>query len=102
MYLASKYEDILPLHSKIVSEKIAHKAISSKDILKKEADFLRTFDFEMDFITHIDFHQTYSNKLTRKLQGYLSAHPDTNLLKLLISHSLLLTKMCIQNNSFTH
>ena len=32
MYLASKYEDIFPLHSKIVSEKIAHKVISAKDI----------------------------------------------------------------------
>ena len=28
MYLASKYEDVFPLHSKIVSEKIAHGAIS--------------------------------------------------------------------------
>jgi hypothetical protein len=36
MYMASKYEDIYPLHSKIVSEKIAHKAISSVDLLKKE------------------------------------------------------------------
>ena len=30
MYIASKYEDIQPLHSKVVSEKIAHKAISAK------------------------------------------------------------------------
>jgi hypothetical protein len=36
MYLASKYEDIFPLHSKVVSEKIAHKAIPAKDILMKE------------------------------------------------------------------
>ena len=28
MYLASKYEDVFPLHSKMVSEKIAHKAIT--------------------------------------------------------------------------
>lgn len=30
MYLASKYEDILPLHSKVVADKIAHGAISAK------------------------------------------------------------------------
>jgi cyclin-A len=59
MYLASKYEDIYPLHSKIVYEKIAHKAITSKEILAKESNFLRTFDFEIDFLTHYDFHQTY-------------------------------------------
>jgi len=45
MYLASKYEDIFPLHSKIVSDKIAHKAIPAKDILRKEQEFLRAFDF---------------------------------------------------------
>ena len=28
MYLASKYEDVYPLHSKIISEKIAHGAIT--------------------------------------------------------------------------
>jgi cyclin B len=45
MYLASKYEDIYPLHSKIVSDKIAHKAFSSSEILKKETDFLNLFDY---------------------------------------------------------
>ncbi len=28
MYLASKYEDVYPLHSKIISDKIAHGAIT--------------------------------------------------------------------------
>lgn len=28
MYLSSKYEDIYPLHSKVVSEKISHNAFS--------------------------------------------------------------------------
>lgn len=55
MYLASKYEDIFPLHSKIVSEKIAHKAISCDDILSKEGDFLNLFEFNLDFITHFDY-----------------------------------------------
>lgn len=45
MYLASKYEDIYPLHSKIVSDKIAHKAFSSFEILKKETEFLNLFEY---------------------------------------------------------
>lgn len=36
MYLASKYEDVFPLHSRIVSEKIAHNAILPKDIVAME------------------------------------------------------------------
>lgn len=30
MYMASKYEDVFPLHSKIVAEKIAHHAIPAE------------------------------------------------------------------------
>ena len=43
MYLASKYEDIYPLHSRVVSEKISHGAFSQKSILKREEEFLKLF-----------------------------------------------------------
>lgn len=55
MYLASKYEDVFPLHSKVVSEKIAHGAISPKQITEKEIEFLQLFEFQIDFVTHYDF-----------------------------------------------
>ena len=51
MYLASKYEDVYPLHSRIISEKIAHGAITQKQIIEKEREFLALFEFEIDFIT---------------------------------------------------
>ena len=56
MYLASKYEDILPLHSKVVSEKIAHKAVLQDKILKQEEEFLRLFDFQIEFVSHYEFY----------------------------------------------
>lgn len=55
MYMASKYEDIFPLHSKVVSEKIAHGSISPKDIVKKEKEFLKLFNYNTDFVTAFDF-----------------------------------------------
>ena len=67
MYLASKYEDIYPLHSKIVADKIAHKAIPAREILKKEQEFLRAFEFEVDFVTHYDFHSTYTGLIEKKM-----------------------------------
>ena len=94
MYLASKYEDIFPLHSRIVSDKIAHKAIPARDILRKEQEFLRAFDFEMDFVTQFDFHQTYCDKLTRKMGG------SSRLMKLISDMSMVLIKMSIQNIDF--
>ena len=63
MYLASKFEDVFPLHSKVVSEKIAHGTISQKEIVALEQQFLQLFDYQVDFVTHFDFHQTYTDKI---------------------------------------
>ena len=99
MYLASKYEDIFPLHSKIVSEKIAHNAIAAKDILKKEVEFLQLFEYEMDFVTHWDFHQTYVDKL-EKLMGKGHCADPNSLLTKVSEMAMFLIKMSIQNVDF--
>jgi hypothetical protein len=54
MYLSSKYEDIYPLHSRVVAEKISHNAFSREAILQKEEEFYRLFEFEFNFITPYD------------------------------------------------
>jgi hypothetical protein len=91
MYLASKYEDIFPLHSKIVSEKIAHKAIPANEILKKEKEFLTLFDYEIDFVTHYDFYQTFKDKIERSLRPNLIADQD-KYVQMICEMALLLTK----------
>ncbi len=59
MYLASKYEDVIPLNSFTAYDKISHKSIPQADILKQESEFLRLFDFQLDLVTPFDFHQYY-------------------------------------------
>jgi len=54
MYLSSKYEDIYPLHSKVVAEKISHNAFSREAILAREEEFFRLFEFEFNYITPYD------------------------------------------------
>ena len=54
MYLASKYEDIYPLHSRVVAEKIAHNAFRRTEILDREEEFMRLFEFEFSLITPYD------------------------------------------------
>jgi hypothetical protein len=54
MYLASKYEDVYPLHSRVVAEKIAHNAFTRQNILKREEDFLRLFEFDFNVVTPYD------------------------------------------------
>ncbi len=69
MYLASKYEDIYPLHSKTVAEKIAHKAFSQGQVTKKEGEILRLFDFGIDFVTPFDLFQTYLTLVSSRVPG---------------------------------
>ena len=100
MYLASKYEDIYPLHSKVVSEKISHGAFTQKQILGRETEFLKLFQFEMDFITPYDIHQTYVH-IIRKRLGAKKDKDETRMLMKIEELSLLLIRMAIQNNQFT-
>lgn len=105
IFLSSKYEDVEPLSSKIASERIAHRSIPVKEILKSEGDFLNLFDFEIDFITHYDFYHTYREKFKNKLKK-LDDEEETFINKSdyaekLCQQALLLVKMAIQNNDFT-
>lgn len=103
MYLASKYEDIYPLHSKVVAEKIAHKAISAKEVLKKEQIFLGMFEYDIDFVTHYDFHQTYADKIKYHLHRSKSFKPSyEKYMKLIRDMAMVLVKMSMQNIDFTH
>lgn len=63
MYLASKFEDVFPLHSKIVSEKIAHGTMTPKQIVNEEQRYLKMFGYSVDFVTLFDFHETYRAKI---------------------------------------
>lgn len=65
--MASKFEDVYPLQAKVVSEKIAHNSMSTKEIVEKERHFLNLFDFQVDFVTHYDFYQTYIDKLEKQM-----------------------------------
>ena len=96
MYLASKYEDIYPLHSKIVADKIAHKALAAKEVIKRELDFLSKFKYEIDFVTHYDFHQTYADKIIDQLRKQSSFKPSfEKYMKLIKEMSMLLVKMSL-------
>jgi len=100
MYLASKYEDIYPLHSKVVSEKISHGAFSQKQILGKETECLKLFSFHMDFITSYDIHQTYCY-LIRKRLNTKNDKEETKLFNKIEELSLLLVRMAMQNIQFS-
>ena len=100
MYLSSKYEDIYPLHSKVVSEKISHGAFTQKQILGREEEFLKLFDFEMDFITPYDLHQTYAHLIKKRLATKNDKN-ETRMLAKIEELALLLIRMALQNVSFT-
>lgn len=93
MYLASKYEDVLPINSFIAFEKISHKSIPQQDILNQEKDFLRCFDFDLELVTSYDFHM-FIFEITKSLMGDLSEE-EYRLLAKVEELSLLLLRMAL-------
>ena len=47
MFLASKYEDVIPLSLKIVYNKIGHKKLSTDQILSREIEVLEALEFNL-------------------------------------------------------
>ena len=95
MYLASKYEDIYPLHSRVVSEKISHNAFSQKSILKREEEFLKLFQFQFDFITPYDIFQTYMQLIKKRIVTKESKETEEANLAKIEELSLLLIRMAL-------
>lgn len=109
MYLASKFEDVFPLHSRIVAEKIAHGTMTPKDIMLEEQRYLKLFGFSVDFTSHFDFHETFIAKITSSIQRtFMNVPGEANFLKFsnqmmapLQQMSMMLTKMSIQCIDFS-
>jgi hypothetical protein len=109
MYLASKFEDVFPLHSKIVSEKIAHGTMSPKQIVAEEQRYLKLFCYSVDFVTHFDFHETLVAKLNLHFQRSFKNMPGeasfldfaSQMMNPLSQMSMLLSKMSIQCIDFS-
>jgi len=110
MYIASKFEDVFPLHSKVVSEKIAHGSISQKDIVRMEQEFLQFLDYDVDFVTPFDFHQTYIDKISKKLNANLALDGESSqfsdfcnqMTVPLAQMAMVLVKMAMQCQDFGH
>lgn len=63
MFLASKYEDILPLRMNTVVEKIAHRKLSMEMIRKYEDDILETLDYYLQAPTTLEFLTRYIEQM---------------------------------------
>ena len=59
MFVASKYEDILPLKMKMIYEKIAHKKLSIERIKTTELDILKVISYRIPMPTSIEFLKIY-------------------------------------------
>ena len=59
IFLASKMEDIIPLHLNQVTEKIAHNKFKPRSISKKEKEILTTINWDLVIVTSYNFIRTY-------------------------------------------
>lgn len=59
MFVASKYEDILPLKMKTVYEKIGHHKLEIETIKRLELDIVKTANYTIHAPTVLDFLKVY-------------------------------------------
>ena len=59
MFIASKYEDILPLKMKMVYEKIGHKKLPIEKIKSLEMDILKSINYKIPAPNSLDFLKVY-------------------------------------------
>ena len=88
MFLASKYEDVLPLLMRTVFNKIGHSKIPIDVIRSKEAEMLMVLDFRVGAApTPLEF-------LERYIEDVLGSHPDKDFIHLM---SIYLAKMSLHH-----
>lgn len=90
MFLASKYEDIMPLRMQVVHEKIAHKKLTPESIRSYEQDILGTLDYFLQAPTVYEF-------LTRYLKIIIAQNEEKDLIEKM---SLYLAKMSVHDYYF--
>lgn len=109
MYIASKFEDVFPLHSKIVSEKIAHGTMTPKQIVAEEQRYLSMFGYSVDFVTHFDFYETFLAQVQNTIQRMYQTNPteisflnfSDQMMQPLSHMTLILVKMSLQCIDFS-
>ncbi len=88
MFIASKYEDVLPLMMKTVFNKIGHKKIPINDIRDRELDILRVLGFKVGSMpSPLEF-------LEKDIDLVLSSHKDKKFINLM---SVYLAKLAIHH-----
>ena len=50
--------------------------MSRADIIAREGEFLTLFGFQMNFVTHYDFYQTYTDKIEKQIAHNLKFAGD--------------------------
>jgi hypothetical protein len=80
LYLASKFQDVNTLKSKLIIEKIAFGKHTRKELIQGETEMLKTFDYQVNIVNHYDLLETYMTMLLHKLR--VSARQNENSAKL--------------------
>lgn len=88
MFIASKYEDVIPLLMRTVFNKIGHGKIPEKDILAREKDVLISLGFKVGGLpTPLEFLDSYNEQI-------LNSHPDKRFIHMM---SVYLAKMAVHH-----
>jgi hypothetical protein len=90
MFIASKYEDIIPLLMRTVINKIGHGKFTVKQVTGKELEIMRTLEFRLGAPTILEFIERYYSELSANL---LAQFNPREINKQLMTRIILLSKL---------
>ena len=71
MFIASKFEDHIPIKMNKLIEKACHGKFNKQDIKKQECDILHALDFQIQAPTTMDFLKVYLDEMLNiQILGY--------------------------------
>jgi hypothetical protein len=69
MFIASKYEDVIPLLMRTIISKIGHNKFQVRQIEEKELEILKTLEYKIGAPTVLEFLERYLSELSDVIPG---------------------------------
>jgi hypothetical protein len=101
IYIASKYEDVIPIRMNSIHSKIAHKTFSETQIRQQERTILETIGWDLFYVTTYDFIHTYIFDFIHNNTAFIQESNFEKLIENFANVAVYLAKLCLHFEVFS-
>ena len=101
LFIASKFEDIIPLRMEHVLYQIAHSRFTHKELKTMEKKILNTLNFTLIYHSMLDFLKTYFYEFRITNKSFVLVKQQQENFDLIEKYSLYVSKMILHHDEFS-